>query len=225
MLKTVVTWFFRSPLGIGSIACGLLGAVIMGITGSEIGLIIGVAFIFPALGFFLSLVTKQGVESLVREKAAESRRLVEAKVVAGADARKAMSILRIESPELSSIRDRVVLESGRYLEICYKKIKHETQENSGPLYDPASLHSILDAREILDATLRELDEHSISRRFNAVRSDNQDHDPENNSAEKSFVQDAIEVLDSKISDIIKGRELVSGTIELGDMIAIEKELR
>jgi hypothetical protein len=197
--------YAKSPLGLGSIVAALAagtGAGLLGLPAALSGLI-GLATLAALLAMALVFGVGQRAASgeLGREAGAKaSSRLAEAAL-----ARKRLAGLRLVDDGVAKARDLFVLEAGRFIEDC---------DRLGS-YDPEAVAAIEDSLALVDAWLREADETSVERRFDA---------PDAHPFPEAAARTAASLRD-KAALVAARRAAVTGEISGEDRLAIEEELR
>jgi hypothetical protein len=217
MFWKLTGWFFRSVPGI----LGTFAALATVLAASALGLgllpALGLGVPVLAIAFLASISTKKGLKSLVDRKDGDMSLKAGKLIGEAAEAAKGMAALRLPDPAIAKMRDALVLESGKFLEDSRARLngREKTGDPNLPLYDPEAIQAILDAREVLDALLHELDESSSERRFGS-----QDAHPVENPAERASV-----VLGEKTYIIRKGRDRIGGLPDFSTRLEIEEELK
>jgi len=153
--KEYLGWYSKSPLGIGSMAGGL----VLGIGLASVGLPaivplasgLGLVLICGLLGLFSGIGPRQVVSARDSGLEAEGRRRLSEAVAA----RERLARLRIADPEVAAAASLVTLAAGLYIEAC----RRESRD------DPIADAAVAEALDILDIYFKEVDEASVEKRY------------------------------------------------------------
>jgi len=204
-VKEYVKWYMRSPLGIGGLFAGLIGALGLlsaGVSGF-LALPAGVALVV-AIGA-IAYAAGSGPKQAVAARDADTSHETREKLEKAAQERDALARMRIADPEVSAAVQLVVQQAGAYLDACKNEKTHD------PLADDA----IAQVQSLVDVYLREKDEASTEKRYNL-----EDQDP--------FVdakQRVIAALKDTALTLRERRIQIDGGLPPVDELSVKEELK
>jgi hypothetical protein len=156
-------WYFRSALGLASVAAGVGGGLIGLAAGLPLPWMLAGCFAFVSMAGLGSLLSGHGPRAALAARDAAAGRTRAARRLETAALRDRLVRIRLPDVELSDAVSALVLVSGRYLESC--AAVEADPDSSIIAYDPAVEAALSEAVELVDLYLREKDESAVERRF------------------------------------------------------------
>lgn len=156
-------WYFRSTLGIASVAIGLGGGLLGLAAGLPLHWLLAGCFAFVSVAGLGSLLSGHGLRAALAARDAAAGRRRAARRLETAALRDRLVRIRLPDAELADAVSALALVTGRYLESC--AALEADPDSSIVAYDPAVEAALSEAVELVDLYLREKDEGAVERRF------------------------------------------------------------
>jgi len=204
-VKEYFKWYMRSPLGIGGLFAGLIGAFSLAAAGVSVFLALPAGAALVAAIGAIAYAAGSGPRQAVAARDADSSHETREKLEKASQERDALARMRIADPEVSAAVQLVVQQAGSYLDACKNEKTHD------PLADDA----IVQAKGVVDVYLREKDETSTEKRYNL-----EDQDP--------FVdakQRVIAALKDTALTLRERRIQIDGGLPPVDELSVREELK
>lgn len=203
-LKDYAKWYLRSPLGIGGIFAGALGAAALLIAGVSPFWALPAGLALAALSGGLALVFGLGPKQAVAEREGAMALANRERIAQTLRTREALACTRIADEKVAAAVQLVVLTAGEYIEACKK------ESSDDPIADAA----LADAKEIVDIFLKEKDEASTEKRFGL-----EDQDPFADARER-----VVAALKEKALVLRERRIQIDGGLSAADKMSVREEI-
>lgn len=204
-LKKLFSLFLRSPLAAGMVSFNAVLAVFALLLPGVPWLIVFPAF-FLVSGIEIAAVfaSEKGSRALIREKDREQQEHDNEKLLRCEQARKALTMIRIESPTIISAAEKLSLSAGRYLENCAK----------GGLRDPLAEEALLAGKDAVMMYQKSLDDAEILKMTGTQSSEHPDTEAALSEKEVAEyltslaidIQNRITPLNLEFQDTVKARK-------------------
>lgn len=206
-LKKLFSLFLRSPMAVGIISLNIVLAVLAGLLIGVPGFITLPAFlIVSGIALAAAFSSAGGAKSLIAEKEREQHEHDSMKLEQCEQARKALTMLRIDNPAIKTAIEKLAFSVGRYLE-AYAK---------GRQRDPLIEDALLSAKEAVMLYQKSLDDKKIAIMI--------EENPEADTAQLNIAseKEIAEYLNSLTNDI--ENRITPMTLEFQDKVLARKEL-